>query len=286
MRLEFRDLTLDYDGVRALDRITIALEGDIVGFLGANGSGKTSVLRIVAGVTPASSGEALVDGTPVVAGLVPWISYLPQETGFFPFHQHPQQTLRLSLAFRGLVDPEAPRQVLAALGLGEEDRSAEGFSGGMKQKLRVAQALIHSPRLLLLDEPTTGLDPRERNRILRLLERLRGRVGVVFSTHDPADAAAVSDQVVILDRGSVAAAGSPADLTRLARERVFEVRAASSFLPDSNPYEIIRAERTAAGFRLRVIGARPAGAEAVEPTLEDAYLLLTQRTRDGRRLES
>lgn len=277
MLLEFRDLTLLFDDTAALTRLSATLRGGIIALLGANGSGKTSVLKILAGITAPTEGHALFDGEEVRPGLKSWVSYLPQETGFFPFLQHPIRTLSLSMQFRGIQDPEAPQKILAALGLEEEDRSAEGFSGGMKQKLRIASALVHTPRLLLLDEPTTGLDTRERFRVLRLIERLRGRASVVFSTHDPHDAAAVADAVLILGRGHAVAAGNPVDITREAEGAVFEITVPLDRLPDGGGYEIVEAHRGDHGYRLRILGTPPPGARPVEPSLEDAYLLLTGR---------
>jgi len=276
MLLELRDLTLVFDGTAALTRLSARLQGSVIGLLGANGSGKTSLLRILAGLVPPTAGEARIDDEVVRPGRRSQVAYLPQETGFFPYVQHPAHTLSLTMQLRGIDDPQAPRRVLAALGLEDEDRAAEGFSGGMKQKLRIASALVHAPRLLLLDEPTTGLDTRERLRVLRLVERLRGRASVVFSTHDPRDAAAVCDAVLILSHGRSVASGDPADLAREAEGQVFEISLPSPTLPATGEYEIVQARREDGGIRLRVLGSPPAGAEPVAPTLEDAYLLLTR----------
>jgi ABC-type multidrug transport system ATPase subunit len=179
------------------------------------------------------------------------------------------------MQFRGVLDPDAPRRVLAALGLDEEDRAAGGFSGGMKQKLRIAQALIHAPRLLLLDEPTAGLDNRERFRVLRLVDRLRGHTAVVFSTHRAEDAAAVCDEVLFLARGHAAAWGAPEDLVRRAEGRVYEVLIRERGVPDFPGAEIVAIEHHDGGRTARVVGARPDAGTAVPPSLEDAYVLLT-----------
>jgi ABC-2 type transport system ATP-binding protein len=277
MRLEFLDLTLRFDTIPALTQVTATLNGQVVGVLGANGSGKTSLLKILAGLTAPTSGRALIDGEEVHPGPKSWISYLPQETNFFPFLQHPGRTLSLTMAFRGVQDPNAPHKILEALGLEEEERSAEGFSGGMKQKLRIATALVHAPRLLVMDEPMTGLDTRERFRVLRLIERLRGRVSVVFSTHNPHDAAAVCDAVLILGRGRAVAVGVPDDLAQEAKGSVYEIEVSSLSLPSDEAYEVIQAHREDGRFRLRVLGTPPPGAREVSPTFEDAYLLLTAR---------
>lgn len=275
LALDLRHLTLRYDGVTALDDVTAILRGQIIGVVGANASGKTSLLRILAGLAPPSEGMALIDGQPLPRGRSSWISYLPQETGFFPFAQRAGETLSLGLQFRGISDPEAGPRLLEAVGLEREDRTASGYSGGMKQRLRIAQALLHAPRLLLLDEPTTGLDVRERFRILRLLERLRERLAIVITTHQPEDAQAICDQVLLLHRGHVAACGSPAEVAATANGHVFTTTVRSSNLPEIEGCEVVRAEREGDGFRLRVVGTRPDGGEAVRPSLEDAYVLLT-----------
>lgn len=276
MRIELHDVSLAYDGIVALGGLTASVEGRVVGLLGANGSGKTSLLQILAGLKPPTSGRVLLNNEEVAVGRKPWVSYLPQETGFFPFAQLPSHTLSMSLAFRGIVDPEAPHRLLEAMGLADEDRSAEGYSGGMKQKLRIAQALVYKPKLLLLDEPTTGLDIRERFRVLRLMERLREIVDVVFSTHQPEDVTVVCDQVAILQRGRIAACGSPPEVSRKAEGKVFEVLLPGDALPYGVDWEVVGANRTDEGLWVRGVGAPPPGARPVMPTLRDAYLLLTR----------
>jgi ABC-2 type transport system ATP-binding protein len=275
MKLELQQLTVRYGDRVALETVTATLEGQIVGVLGANASGKTSLLRIAASVAAPTAGRVLIDGVEVRPGRKADISYLPQETGFFPFWQRPQETLSGALMLRG-VPGQDPRALLAAVGLGEEDRSADEFSGGMKQKLRIAQALAHAPRLLILDEPTTGLDIRERFRLLRVLERLRGRVNVIFSTHQPGDAAAICDALLILHRGRAVVADAPSTIRSAADGRVFELSLASEALPEPSGFEVVSAQRERGGLRLRVVGNPPEGATIVPARLEDAYVLLTQ----------
>ncbi len=280
VRLELQGLTLKYGDAVALQSVNVSLDGGVIGLLGANASGKTSMLKILAGILQATEGRVSIDGEEISQGKKAWISYLPQETGFFPFFQRPRETLSASLLLRGVVDSNAPRAVLAALGLEEEERSAEEFSGGMKQKLRIAQALIHAPRVLLLDEPTVGLDTRERFRILRLIDRIRDRVSVVFATHQPDDVAAVCDELLVLHQGRVVASGRPAELIASAEGRVFEVSVNSPALPDDARYDLVRAERHGDSLRLRVVGEPPEGAREVSPNMEDAYILLTRRRPD------
>jgi ABC-2 type transport system ATP-binding protein len=277
MNVRLEGLVLRYGNRAALNHVTAFLEGRIVGVLGANGSGKTSLLKILAGVQAATAGYAFIDGHEVHTGRRAGISYLPQETGFFPFWQRPSETLSGTFILKGLAGhEERAKELLQAVGLGGEDRPADQYSGGMKQKLRITQALSHAPRLLIMDEPTTGLDARERLRLLRIIERLRDRVEVIFSTHQPEDVAAICDAILILHRGRVVAAGSPGEVTAMAAGRVYEVTLPASNLPAESEYEISAVGRSDGMLRLRVVGEAPEGARPLEPRLEDAYLLLTQ----------
>jgi len=275
MLLECQGLTLAYGKTAALQDLTATLEGRIIGVLGANASGKTSLLKVLAGVTAPTSGRVLLDGKELQAGRRPGVSYLPQETGFFPFWQRPGETLSTSLFLAGVKDYN-PGELLAAVGLEDEDRSAEEFSGGRRQKLGIAQALVHAPRLLLLDEPTTGLDVRERFRFLRIFERLRSRVTVVFSTHEPRDVAAVCDVALILHRGRAVATGAPPILAARASGHAFEATLPGTQVPHLTRCDIVSVERADGAVRLRVVGERPPGAIEVAPCLEDAYVFLTR----------
>ncbi len=275
VKLRLERLSLRYGERPALQELTAALEGQIIAVLGANASGKTSLLQILAGTAAPTEGRVLIDGVEVRPGRRPGISYLPQETGVFPFWQRPRETLSGTFLLKGIRDYD-PQPLLAGLGLEEEDRSANEFSGGMKQKLRIAQALAHAPKYLILDEPTTGLDIRERFRILRILERLRDRVSVIFSTHQAGDAAAICDELLILHRGRGVATGSPHAIRSAADGRVFELSVSAQTLAEQRGYEVVRAEREHGTLRLRVVGDQPEGASSVTPRLEDAYVLLTR----------
>lgn len=276
MKLEIQGLTLRYGDRAALLDLTASLEGQIIGILGANASGKTSLLQILAGTSAPTEGRVRIDEVEIKPGRRPGISYLPQETGWFPFGQRPKETLSATFLLKG-VTGYSPQGLLEALGLENEDRSATEFSGGTKQKLRIAQALVHAPQLLIMDEPTTGLDIRERFRLLRIIERLRDRVCIIFSTHQPEDVAAVCDEALILHRGSAVALGKPSSITAMARGRVFELALPSPTLPMDPSYEISQAERVNGTVHLRVVGNQPPGSSSVDPRLEDAYVLLTGR---------
>ena len=277
MKIEARNLSLAYGKVAALRDLSAEVQGRIIGVLGPTASGKTSLLQVLAGLIPPSGGEMRIDGEPVPAGRRRDAAYVPQETGAFPFFQRPKETLSLALSLRGVKAEEYPQQFLDALGLGEEDRSAAGYSAGMKQKVRIAYAMIHTPRLLLLDEPMTGLDVRERFRVLRLLDRLRSLVTVVFSTHHPEEAAAICDEILILNRGQAVAWGNPSEITARAAGHVFDVSIPLQPLPADARWDVVSAERDGEHLRLRVVGEAPPDARPVPPRLTDAYVLLTSR---------
>ncbi|MGH7388111.1 MAG: ATP-binding cassette domain-containing protein [Candidatus Rokuibacteriota bacterium] len=274
-RVEARRLSLSYGDVVALRELSADVTGRVIGVLGATASGKTSLLQVIAGLRAASDGELRIDGEPVRVGKRREVAYVPQDTGAFPFFQRPKETMSLGLALRGIPASDYPEQFLEALGLGEDDRSAAGYSAGMKQKVRIAYAMVHTPRLLLLDEPMTGLDIRERFRVLRLLDRLRSLTTIVFSTHHPEEAAAICDEILILGRGRAVASGRPAEITSQAAGHVFEVSLRLQDLPEEKTWDIVAAERDGDHVHLRVVGTAPPGARPAPPRLTDAYVLLT-----------
>jgi ABC-2 type transport system ATP-binding protein len=275
MRIEARRLSLLYGQIAALRDLSAEVQGRVIGILGATASGKTSLLQVIAGALPPSGGEIRIDGEPISARLQRDMAFVPQEPGVFPFFQRPKETLSLALGLRGIQASDYPQRFLNALGLGEEDRSASGYSTGMKQKVRIAYAMIHTPRLLLLDEPMTGLDVGERFRVLRLLDRLRGLVTVIFSTHHPEEAAGVCDEILILNRGRAVAWGNPSEITARAAGHVFETSLSLQRLPMETDWHLVSAERDGEYLHLRTVGIPPPDGRPVPPRLTDAYVLLT-----------
>jgi len=275
MKIEARNLSLAYGAVAALRELSAEVQGRIIGVLGATASGKTSLLRVIAGLLSPSGGEVRIDGEPVSARLRQNMAFVPQEPGVFPFFQLPKETLSLALGLKGIEASDYPQRFLDALGLSEEDRSASGYSTGMKQKVRIAYAMIHTPQLLLLDEPMAGLDVRERFRILRLLDRLRGFVSIIFSTHHPEEAASICDEILILNRGRAVAWGNPWEITARATGHAFEASIPLQQLPLETDWRLVSAERDGEYLHLRTVGSSPPNARPVPPCLTDAYVLLT-----------
>ena len=277
-------LDLSREEVRALERVSFQVERGMVGVLGPNGAGKTTLLRQVAGILEPSAGRITLGG--VHLGrlrryLGRWVGYLPQDAAL-PASLTAREVLEYyALLYEIPADERAGRvdHLLREVGLGERaDEAVGGFSGGMRQRVAVARALLRLPPVILVDEPTVGLDPRERIRFRNLLSRLaEGRV-VLFSTHVVEDVAVACERVLVLAGGRLVFDGPPEDLAEVARGRIFE-----AVLDTNDVAGLPRAVRIAdqvpegAGrSRVRLIADEPPHPEArpVDPSLEEGYLLL------------
>jgi ABC-2 type transport system ATP-binding protein len=212
------DLTKHYPGVQALTDLTLDVPaGSIYGFLGPNGAGKTTTLKVLAGLARPTRGDAALAGIPVSAGAAyrREVGYLAQEPRFYDW-----MTGRETLEFVASLYPAEARldagsiaATLARVGLADAaDRKTGTYSGGMRQRLGIAQALVGRPSVVLLDEPVSALDPIGRHEVLDLMRELRGEVTVFYSTHILDDVQRVSDHVAILDAGRLVTAAPTAEL--------------------------------------------------------------------------
>ena len=268
-------LSRRYGSVRALDGVDLGFDRGITGLLGPNGAGKTTLLTALATVNEPDSGHVSIFGldphdTAERIEIRRRLGYLPQELGY---HRHFTVGAFLDYVaiLKEIVDKrrraEEIARVLAAAAL---ERSAgkriRALSGGQRQRLGIAQALLGQPDLLILDEPTAGLDPSQRLRFRELLSDLPGHPVVVLSTHQADDIAAICQRVIVLLAGLVHFTGTPAELADRAAGRVWTVddRDPRAYLSWRGP-----------DGRWRHIGqAPPAGVEVVTPTVEDGYLQL------------
>jgi ABC-2 type transport system ATP-binding protein len=228
--IRIEGLTKRFGKVQALDGLSLAVEpGSVFGFLGPNGAGKTTTIRILTGLARADAGRGWIDGVEVTAdprGVSRRIGYLPQDPSFYPW-----MTAREFIDYIGRVFglPAAERtsrtkELLELAGLAEAaDRRIGGFSGGMGQRLGIAQALVNHPPVLLLDEPVSGLDPAGRRELLQLIERLRGQCTVFMSTHILADVERVCDTVAIISRGRLVAEAPQQELLQRYAVPAFEI---------------------------------------------------------------
>jgi ABC-2 type transport system ATP-binding protein len=267
-------LTLRYSRKTALDGVTFTLRDGVTGLLGPNGAGKTTLLRIIATAIAADSGELTTLGHDprTAAGRLAVrrrLGYLPQSPGF-----HPNFTAFEFVDYVAILKELVParhrheevKRVLAKVGLdGERGVKIKALSGGMRQRVALAAALLGDPDLVVLDEPTVGLDPEQRMRFRELIaESGEGRT-VLLSTHQTEDVMTVCQWVIVLDHGRSRFQGEPTELAALARGRVW---ASTARAPGA-----LAAWRTGNGT-YRNIGDPPADAELIEPSIEDGYLML------------
>ncbi len=268
--LETRGLLKRYGGNQALAGVDLEVgEGELVGLLGPNGAGKSTLVKIACGLIRPTSGTAAIYGQ--AAGSPPAraaLGYLA-ELFRFPGWYSADEVLALHQKLAGSSGGAAERSEL--LGLVEladtRERRVEAMSKGMQQRLGLAQALVGSPRLLLLDEPTSALDPIGRRTVRELLERLRERgIGVLLNSHLLSEVERVCDRVVIISGGSIVAAGRPDEL---ARARGVEIETATGVR--SFP-EAVREDAPELVARLVAEGERVYGVRVLSTTLEDTYL--------------
>ncbi|HEX4498558.1 MAG TPA: efflux RND transporter permease subunit [Thermoanaerobaculia bacterium] len=290
--LEVRSLTKIYGGTfTASSGVSFTLTPGIVGLLGPNGAGKTTLLRVLTGLLEPTRGKILYRGVAItpdnLAEYRRRIGFLPQEFNAYPGFTA-EQFLDHWAMERGLADPRQRRaeieRLLAAVGLAEHaGRKVRDFSGGMRQRVGIARALLAAPPILIVDEPTTGLDVESRGRFRQiLLEQAAERV-VVFSTHIASDIEAAASRILLLHRGKLRFDGPPEELTGRARGRVFGALVPDAGLLDfGRRYRVTSRVRVLEGIRVRAIARpdEPLAGDLVEPNLEEAYLAEIDRA-DG-----
>jgi ABC-type multidrug transport system ATPase subunit len=287
--IEITGLTKTYGSgakaVQALNGIDLKIGIGMFGLLGPNGAGKTTLMRILAGIVNASSGTLRVDGQDLTTesgkqAVKAILGYLPQELGMYP-ELSAAQFVDYMAILKGIDDPRQRRQrvekVLDLVGLSESaGRKIKGFSGGMKRRVGIAQALVNDPKLLIVDEPTAGLDPEERIRFRNLLVNLASERTVLLSTHIVEDIGQTCRDVAVLARGRVLFRGSPAELTQAATGHVWTLTASGLEKPDHG-LTIVSMLHLADSTQYRLVGDtinEYPTAEPVQPGLEDGYVWL------------
>jgi len=290
--IEISSLTKTYRAsgraVNALNGIDLQIGAGMFGLLGPNGAGKTTLMRMLAGIVNPSSGNLHVDGHDLTTqagkqAVKSMLGYMPQELGMYP-ELSAAQFVDYMAILKGLDDPQARRQrveqVLEMVGLSQESgRKIKGYSGGMKRRVGIAQALVNDPKLLIVDEPTAGLDPEERIRFRNLLVRLAAERTIILSTHIVEDIGQTCRDMAVLARGQIIFRGSPVDLTQAADGHVWTLTTSDLEKPDGN-LTVVSMVHLAEGIQYRLVGHSVAGypaAEVVQPGLEDGYVWLMKR---------
>jgi ABC-2 type transport system ATP-binding protein len=290
--LDIRGITKTYpNGVHALRGITLSIGRGLFGLLGPNGAGKSSLMRTLATLQTPDAGTVTFDGKSVLddpqehrRGL----GYLPQDFGVYPGVSAADLLEHLAL-LKGITDRRTRREqvdaLLAQTNLWEHRRRAvSGFSGGMRQRFGIAQALLGDPRLVIVDEPTAGLDPEERNRFHNLLSEIGEQVVVILSTHIVEDVRQLCPRMAILAGGRVVGEGAPDELVDEMRGRVWgKTVAKQSVAEHGERLRVLSARLHAGKTRLRVLAdSAPDDAfESVSPDLEDVYFRALQRDADA-----
>ena len=287
-KLKIENLSKTYsNGVVALDQVSIELEKGMFGLLGPNGAGKSTLMRTLATLQEADSGTATLDDIDILnqpGELRKVLGYLPQEFGVYPKITS-QQLLNHLAILKGFTKSserkELVKHLLEKVNLYDiRNKSVKGFSGGMRQRVGIAQALIGNPKLLIVDEPTAGLDPRERIRFRNLLVELARERVVIFSTHIIEDIASSCDRVAILNKGYMSYLGVPQEMANEARGKVWQASITEEkFEKLAEDMNVIHHTRLDDGIRIRVLANEKPMDEAVvvNPTLEDAYLWLLKK---------
>ena len=281
MQLVLESLGKRYPGRGwALSEFTLTLAPGVTGLLGPNGAGKSTLMRILATVAAPSAGRVLWNGTDLARSpdtLREVLGYLPQDFGVYP-QLTALEFLDYIAAAKGL-DAKSARQrieqLLELVNLSDaRHRALGGFSGGMRQRVGIAQALLNDPRVLIVDEPTAGLDPEERVRFRNLLGDLAGERIVLLSTHIVSDVEATASRIVMMGQGRLLADATPESLLDRARGRVWECDVAASEVEALRARHLVGATlRRGDRVLARLVSADPpSGARSVEPSLEDAYL--------------
>jgi len=271
-------------GVRALDGIDLRIGTGLFGLLGPNGAGKSTLMRILCTLLVPESGKASVGGFDVVRQreeVRKLIGFLPQEFGAWRLYRV-SEVLDTLLALSGEREKSRRRErveaVLEAVGLAEAaDRKVKKLSGGMRRRLGVAQALIHEPAFLVVDEPTVGLDPEERLRFRSLMSEMAKERSIILSTHIVADLGSGCRDMALLHQGKLIFRGSPQELLSRARGRVVElVVGPGGEHALAGRLEIVSRRTVEGAVRVRGVlvgdGQIPGAAEVEEPSLEEAYL--------------
>ncbi|MCF3142466.1 ABC transporter ATP-binding protein [Streptomyces platensis] len=290
--LELMDITKVYKGgKRAVDGLSMTLGHGMVGLLGPNGAGKSSLMRIISTVTRPTSGTLRYEGTDLTAdpdAIRRHLGYLPQDFGVYP-HLTSREFLAYLAAAKGLSARSAKARIeelLELVNLTEAVKRPLGaYSGGMLRRVGIAQALLGDPRVIVVDEPTAGLDPEERVRFRNLLSDLSADRVVMLSTHIVSDVESVASDIAVMAGGRLLRRGAPEELMGDLEGRIWEILVDPSAVSAvQSHYVVSRMIRTSAGVRLRVLSAQPPVGDAtqVAPDLEDAYLGVIRGAADRR----
>lgn len=285
MTLSLNNISKNYGSKQALKPVTFSFEKGITGLLGPNGAAKSTLMRMLATVDIPTTGVITYNGTDIVKNpnvIRAELGYLPQFFGIYP-NMTPVEFLEYMAALKNLNMRSAKKQIdelLEALHLWDvRKRQIGGFSGGMKQRVGIAQALLNNPKVLIVDELTVGLDPEERIQFRNLLSSFSAEKIIIFSTHIVTDIESIAPNIVLMSNGSLVACTTPDRLIKQVEGKVWSLMVSENDLPViQKKFLVSNMVQHSDGILIRVISDQcPAlYATTIQPSLEDAYLYITR----------
>ena len=280
MKLTIENLTKKYGQVTAVNQMNVTLKPGIIGLLGANGSGKTTLLRMIVGVLMPNDGRILFNGIDTSKNqenFLSQIGYMPQHLGMYPSFKV-EEFLYYMGAIKGLTKAYTTKRINELLPLvhleNERKKKIKALSGGMRQRLGIVQALLNDPAILILDEPTAGLDPKERHQFSRLLSQLSTDKVILISTHIVSDVEAIANYIMIMKNGSLLKYEQPQLLLQELDGKVKMITSeASDAFKMQEDYIICSQKTVSNGIEMRYIDEQDkTKGKVVEPSLNDVYL--------------
>lgn len=282
MKLEIKGLSKSYGEVQALKDVSLTLENGIYGLLGPNGAGKSTLIHLLTDNLHRDCGVICWDGKEILELRKEYrkvLGYMPQQQGYY--EDFSAEAFLLYIAqLKGIHKKEAKevvKKILRVVNMSEHAKEPMGsFSGGMKQRILLAQALLNNPKILILDEPTAGVDPQERIRIRNFISEIAKNKIVILATHIVSDVESIAKEILLLKKGEIIEKGTPFELIEKIKMNVYELQVSSEQLQEiQDQYVISNLRHTADGLAVKVITpAPPAGFDAKHAiaNLEDVYL--------------
>ena len=287
MILEIKNLTKKYNKQKTgLSNFSMTMEKGVLGLLGPNGAGKSTLMKIIATISKPTQGTIFLNGEDIVKNpdaIRKILGYLPQDFGVYP-NLNAYEFLEYIAAMKGVGGPGLRKRIdmlLDGVNLtADAKRPIGSYSGGMKQRIGIAQTLLNDPKILIFDEPTVGLDPEERVRFRQLISEMASDAIIILSSHIVSDIETLADEVAIMKSGTLIGKAIPSEIIKRIDNRVFETAIANADLAAFKAkHLVINTSRQADKTQLRYISSfqevEP-GARNVNAGLEDAYLFLTQ----------
>lgn len=287
--LKIKNLSKTYsNGVKAINNINLEIENGMFGLLGPNGAGKSSLMKTIVGLQTADSGEIIFNDVNVLSNttyIKKHLGFLPQDFGVYPKISASNLLNHLAILKGVTNDTERKEKVLALLEkvnlFQHRKKEVHTFSGGMRQRFGVAQALLGNPKIVIVDEPTAGLDPEERNRFNSLLSEIGEEIIIILSTHLVEDVRNLCSKMAIMNNGAVLAYGNPADFLREINGKIWQKEIGKKEIEAyKGDFNIISSQFISGKMNIHILADNnPETFEPVTPTLEDVYFTTLNQSK-------